>query len=113
MLCLESYVPLTLNEDGVCRVTGTRVNLESIVGAFDEGETPEEIVQNFPVLELRDVYAVITFYLRNLEPVRAYLAEQDREANRVRDSIRAEIPTNHLRARVLDHRRESAAKGSA
>lgn len=105
MLKVDSYVPLTENEHGVLRITGTRVGLDSIVAAFDDGETPEQIVQNFPVLKLDDVYAVITYYLRNADQVRAYLAEQYREAESFRQRIHDEFPTNHLRERVLKHQR--------
>jgi Protein of unknown function (DUF433) len=37
--------PLTTGSDGVVRVTGTRVPLETIVTAFDGGATAEEIAQ--------------------------------------------------------------------
>ena len=103
MLKIDSYVPLTENEHGVLHIVGTRVTLDSVVAAFDQGETPEQIVQNFPDLKLDDVYAVITYYLKNADNVRAYLAEQDREAEALRQEIRDEFPTNQLRERVLKH----------
>jgi uncharacterized protein (DUF433 family) len=108
MLKVESYVPLTENEHGVLRVAGTRVSLDSVIAAFDQGETPEQIVQNFPVLKLDDVYAIITYYLRNADTVRAYLAEQDRQAEALRQQIREGSPTNHLRERVLRHQRRGS-----
>jgi hypothetical protein len=37
--------PLTRGPDGVVRVTGTRVPLETLVTAFDAGATAEEIAQ--------------------------------------------------------------------
>lgn len=42
--------PLVADEDGVIRVAGTRVQLETIVLAFDAGATAEEIVQQYPSL---------------------------------------------------------------
>jgi uncharacterized protein DUF433 len=41
-------VPLTVGDDGVMRVSGTRVTLDSVVASFDAGATPEEIVQPVP-----------------------------------------------------------------
>lgn len=37
-------VPLDTDRDGVFRVGGTRVTLDTVVGAFTDGATPEEIV---------------------------------------------------------------------
>jgi len=113
MLQVDSYVPLTENEHGVLRVTGTRVSLDSVVSAFENGETPEQIVQNFPVLKLDDVYAIITYYLRNPDKVRAYLEAQAQEADAVRKKIQAEFPTHHLRERVLRRQSERATQAMA
>jgi uncharacterized protein (DUF433 family) len=57
--------PLEANRDHVIRVGGTRVTLETIVHAFDEGHTAEEIVSHYPALRLADVYAVISYYLNH------------------------------------------------
>ena len=43
-------VPLQSSEDGVVRVAGTRVTLDTVVSAFDEGATAEEIVEQYPAL---------------------------------------------------------------
>ncbi|HSH80758.1 MAG TPA: DUF433 domain-containing protein [Herpetosiphonaceae bacterium] len=40
-------IPLTTSPDGVVRITGTRVPLETVVRAFLQGATPEEIAQDF------------------------------------------------------------------
>ena len=57
--------PLRLGEGGVVRVGGTRVSLDSIIIAFQQGESPEGIVDQFPAVPLADVFAVISFYLRH------------------------------------------------
>lgn len=36
--------------DGVVRVAGTRVTLDTVVAAFEEGATAEEIAQQYPSL---------------------------------------------------------------
>ena len=66
--------PLRQTEDGVVRIANTRIPLERIVHAFLDGQTPEQIAQNFDVLKLEDVYAVVTYYLHHREEVDAYLA---------------------------------------
>jgi hypothetical protein len=49
-------VPLEKNADGVIRIGGTRVTLDTIVAVFEVGATPEEIVQRYPSLDMADVY---------------------------------------------------------
>ncbi len=51
-------VPLATNVDGVVLVGGTRVPLATVVGAFNEGSTPEEIVLQYSSLRLADIYIV-------------------------------------------------------
>ena len=41
-------IPLEMHPDGVVRVGGTRVTLDSVVAAFSQGATAEEIVQRYP-----------------------------------------------------------------
>jgi uncharacterized protein (DUF433 family) len=36
----------------------------------------EEIIYQFPVLKLADVYAIITYYLRNRDTVQKYLNDR-------------------------------------
>ena len=60
-------VPLTTTEDGVLRVGGTRVTLDTVVHAFGQGATAEEIVGRYPTLALDDGYATIAFLLRYLK----------------------------------------------
>jgi uncharacterized protein (DUF433 family) len=56
--------PLTQVAGGALRVEGTRVGLESVVHAFDLGATPEEIVQQFPTLDIASTYEVIAYVLQ-------------------------------------------------
>jgi uncharacterized protein (DUF433 family) len=66
-------VPLQVDIDDVIRVGGTRVTLDTIVAAFREGATAEEIVYQYPSLDLADVYAVIGHYLQRRSDVDTYL----------------------------------------
>jgi uncharacterized protein (DUF433 family) len=77
--------PTPLEErDGVIYVRGTRVPLETIVGAFEDGATSEEIVQQYPSMELADAYAIVAYYLRHREDVDVYLACRRDGQQRVR-----------------------------
>jgi uncharacterized protein (DUF433 family) len=94
-------IPLAIDADRVIRVGGTRVTLESVIDAFGTGATPEEITQDFPVLRLDDVYAVITYYLRNKNEVDGYLERRRSEADDMRERIEAEHSQVGLRERLL------------
>ena len=73
-------VPLVLAEDGrVIRVAGTRITLDTIIGAFKRGATPEEIAQDYSAVTLPDVYAVLAYYLKHRAEVEEYLKERARE----------------------------------
>jgi uncharacterized protein (DUF433 family) len=106
MLKIEKQpVPLTANEYGVLRITGTCVSLDSVIAAFDLGATPEQIVHKFPTLKLEDIYAVITYYLHHQDEVQAYLTEQRKEAAALRQKLETEFPPpKNLRERLLKRR---------
>lgn len=70
-------VPLTSDTDGVLRVGGTRVTLETLYQAFQSGATAEEISVRFDVLRLADIYAVIGYCLSHADQVAAYLSERE------------------------------------
>lgn len=57
-------------------VKGTRISLDSVVYAFQQGGSPEGIVQSFPLLTLEQVYGAIAFYLANRAEIDAYLAAE-------------------------------------
>ncbi len=100
---VETPVPLRTDAHGTVRVGGTRVTLDSVVGAFLQGATAEDIVRKYPTLNLADVYAVLSFYLRRRADVDAYLREQEREAVAIRRRIEADSNHNQndIRARLL------------
>lgn len=55
----------------MARVGGTRVTLDTLVAAFEQGATTEEIAQQYPSPGLADVYSVIGYYLRRRDEVAA------------------------------------------
>jgi len=62
-------LPFETDAHGVVRVGHTRVTLDTIVMAFTEGATAEEIAQQYPSLQLADIYSVIGYYLRHRSEV--------------------------------------------
>ncbi|HEX8650470.1 MAG TPA: DUF433 domain-containing protein [Pyrinomonadaceae bacterium] len=90
-----------MNEAGVLRITGTRVSLDSVIYAFQEGATPEEIVQQYPTLDLKDVYAVISYYLQNQTEIEEYLAQRQVEHLKLKKEIESRFNPHGIRERLL------------
>lgn len=98
--------------DGVYRVSGTRVSLDSVAYAFISGQTAESIAQSFPVLTLEQVYGSIAFYLRHREEVDHYLEAQERAYDAVRAGSRAADPMFYMKLADAKRSRLSADAGA-
>lgn len=99
-------VPIAADREGVIRVSGTRVPLETVIGAFQDGADPEQIVLNYTLLPLADVYQVIAYYLRNREKVDAYLRSVRVREEEGRKSIEAHWNQTGIRERLLARQRQ-------
>jgi uncharacterized protein (DUF433 family) len=97
--------PLRSDADGVVRIGATRITLDTLVGAFLNGCTAEEIAMKYPSLDLADVYAVIAHYLWNRAEIDGYLAQRASEARVVRDEVEQRGSTTGLRDRLLARKR--------
>src|SRR5713226_796506 len=84
--------PLRTEEGGVIRVGNTRITLDLVVEEYENGMTPEDMVRAYDTLILADVHAVIAYYLRHRDEVRAYLKQRAEEAEALRAKIEAERP---------------------
>jgi len=101
-------IPLETDADGVVRVGGTRVSLDSVIYAFNEGSTPEEIVQQYTTLDLADVYAVIGYYLQHRGEVNEYLAARRAQRDEIRKEVESRFDPHGIRDRLLARRKKSA-----
>ena len=104
LLVTAEPVPLRTDADGVVRVGKTRVTLDTLVDAFRDGATAEEIVQQYPSLLLEDIYSVIGYYLRRKDDVDAYLRERQKAAAEVRQANEARCDPTGVRDRLLARR---------
>lgn len=69
---LEQYFDFTAGD--VIRIAGTRVGIETVVGDYLEGASPEEIAIRYPTLSLEQIHATITYYLAHRATVEDYVA---------------------------------------
>lgn len=97
-------LPLETGADEVVRVGKTRVTLDTIIWAFADGATAEEIAQQYPSLQLADIYSVIGYYLRHRADVDAYLRQRAQQAEQVRNLNEARFDPDGVRNRLLARR---------
>jgi uncharacterized protein (DUF433 family) len=100
----HEIIPLLSDSDGVVRVSGTRVTLETVVAAFSEGATAEEIAQQYASLNLADIYVVIGYYLRHSEDVAAYLQQRKVQTDAARKRNELCYDPHGVRNRLMARR---------
>jgi uncharacterized protein (DUF433 family) len=104
-LALEiSPPPLRADEYGVMYLGETRVRLDTVITAWKHGESPEQIVENFDVLDLADVYAVISYYLHHRAEVEQYIERNQERGERLRKENERRFPSVGIRERLLARR---------
>jgi uncharacterized protein (DUF433 family) len=92
-----------VDESGTIRIGSSRITLDTLVAAFHAGATPEQLVQDYPTLDLADVYSAIGYYLHNRARIDEYIANGERQA----EGFRRQSPTlyaNGVRQRLLARR---------
>ena len=97
-------LPLGRDADGVIRVGGTRVSLDTVVAAYLDGATADTIAEQYPSLSPADVYTALGFYLRHQSQVEAYLSERRARAGQVRQENERRAEPSGVRARLLARR---------
>lgn len=100
--------PLTEDSTGAIRIANSRVLLELVVRAFQDGASAETIVQRYDTLSLADVYSTIGYTLRHPEAIEAYLTQREEKSEAVRELAMSQQPDMvSIRVRLLA-RQESA-----
>lgn len=92
--------------DGEYTVTGSRVLLDSIVYGFQDGRSPESILQSFPSLTLAQVYGALTFYLDHQAEIEAYLTQRQKEYSVRYQAARAYDPAFYQRLEAICRKAE-------
>jgi len=94
--------PLRKDETGAIRVGNSRVLLELVIRGFQDGASPETIVQRYSTLSLSDVYITIGYYLRHQQEIESYLNEREQLAESVHQRFSEIQPDLSLiRSRLL------------
>src|SRR3954452_17523627 len=98
-------LPLTLDAQGVVRVTNSRVTLDLLIDAFQSGSAPEEIAEQIPNLDLGDLYPIFGWYMHHRSDVDAYYEAGQQQAATIQQEIEARYPPPELKARLLARQR--------
>ena len=104
--------PLSQDADGVIRVGGTRVTLESVIALFEQGASAEEIALRFDVLSLHDIYATLGYYLGHRQEAQAYLDRARRSSQQARRESERRSASVQIRERLAGHRKHKDASAA-
>lgn len=81
---------------GRLRVDGTRVTVLQIATLYKRGESAEEIAQNFPQLNLSQVYAALAYYHANRVDVEQELADEANDFERLKAQYASDVPGRNV-----------------
>lgn len=96
--------PLNRDVHGVWRVGGTRIPLETVIEEYRNGADADEIAYNYDSLQLADIHAVISYYLRHPDEIAVYLAERAKQSEQIRAENERRSPSEGWRERLLTRR---------
>jgi len=69
--------------DGRLLLAGTRMPIHTIAGLHLQGLSPEQMLEEFPHLDLPRIYAALTYFIANPDLVLAEMEDDEREAERL------------------------------
>ena len=99
----EKYVQY---RDGNWYVGSGRVEVYSVVAAWQQGYSPEEIQTGFPHLALAEIYGTILYYLEHKDELDAFFRQVDALGARRRAEAEAANPEFYamMRERIAQYR---------
>ena len=97
----KEQMPLSVSSFGIIHIAGTRITLDTLLYAFFDGATAEQIVEQYPSLELADVYAAIGYYLHHKLQIDSYLKKRVKEAKNIKDQNKKKSNIYGIRKRLL------------
>lgn len=84
------------------RVDGSRVSKYSLINAFKEGASAEEIALRFPTLNLKQIYSVINDYLQHPVEFEQYFNEELEQQEQKKQQIEKRFSSEGIRQKLLE-----------
>src|SRR5690242_21329491 len=110
-MVIETHAPAPeLDDTGTVRVGGTRVTLDTVIGAYQDGASAESIVEAYPAVSLADVYETISYYLRHKAQLDDYLAQRKQQGEELRRQVELRPENREFRERLLSRAREQGLR---
>jgi uncharacterized protein (DUF433 family) len=100
---------LSQDKYGYIHLTGHRIGLMHVVDLYNQGYSPEMLLDHFPTLSLALIHKTIGFYLENQAEVDAYIAECRAEIDRQASAPQSGPDRAELRRRMEARRRAETA----
>ncbi|PSF35419.1 hypothetical protein C7H19_16700 [Aphanothece hegewaldii CCALA 016] len=101
ILLAQETIPVYKDETGALRIGNSRVLLELVIRAFQDGASPETIVQRYSTLSLSNVYLTIGYYLKNQDTIETYLNYREQLAKSVHQKLSSIQPyLSLIRSRI-------------
>lgn len=72
-------------------IVGTRTSVRAIVGLWQLGSMPEEILHHLPHLTLAQVFDALSFYLDNQEEINKYIKHNQVPNELVHPAVKATL----------------------
>ena len=86
--------------DGSIHLTGHRVGLHHLLFFYNEGYSPEMLLEQYPTLDLASIHKTIAFYLENRAEIDKYCAAQEAEVEKLRAASPSDPQLTELRRRL-------------
>ena len=100
-LAIEKEItPLKMDKYGTIRVGNTRVTLDLVINAFNEGASPQQIVERYKALDLADTYYAIGYYLRHKAEIDQYIQEGEETADILGEELKRRYDQAGLREKL-------------
>lgn len=103
MQVVERYVQ---QREGNWYVGASRVEVYSVIAAWQQGYSPEEVQSGFPTLSLAEVYGTILYYLEHKDELDAFFRETDERYRKLKAEAEAANPEFYsmMRERMASYR---------
>lgn len=99
---------LTQEPQGYIHFTGHRIALHHLLHLYNEGYSPEMLLEYFPTLSLALIHKTIAFYLENEAELDRYVAAQESLLKQQAATAPRGPSTDELRKRMQAIRRAEA-----
>lgn len=95
---------LDLDDQGILWVKDANLWFDVILYAYYEGQSPEDMVDSYPSLNLGNLYSLIGYYLKNRTIVDTYMRHREVTTPQLRQVVATQFPPIGRQARVLARR---------